>query len=244
MAVTYTVLADDSVTQGAAFGTGPKTSASFTPVAGTYLVAITGVMVQSGVTDPSGALTITDSQGLTWTRIGIVGNASTWSIGMAAWVCTVTPAASSMTITLDCGANNVWRYFITVLGVAASSGSAGGFASNTAAAVDGAYSETLSAAPTANDLSVFARFLDNNGTPALSMGAGWTVATDRQDSGGGGALAVATRGSSTSSTVSVSDAAVGSAANKAIDFAFNVTAMPPPPPPSANRARLTRASCW
>lgn len=221
MAVTYAVLLDSLST--ANFGTGAHTTASFTPTAGRRLVAVTGGQENNGTTDPAPSFTIADSQGLTWTKVGDVGNPASWSHGMAVWVSTPV-AASATTVTFDCGTRSIWRYFYSVFEVAGSAGVTAGYVEATAAATDGAYSKTLSAAPTTNDLSVFARILDT-ATTGLSMGAGWTVIGNQSDASSGGSMAVAVRTVSSSATVSISDTnTAGTTTAKASDFAFTITA--------------------
>lgn len=224
MAVTFADLYDGQ--SGTSHGTGTWTSGSFTPTSGRRLVAIAAMMEQDGNSDPTGDMTIADSQGLTWTAIGSVAGTDSWAIGMKAWISTAA-AASSTTIDLDAGTRNSYNYFLAVFEVAGSGGTTDGFVSDTTAGND-SYTVTLAATPTADDLCVFANFLDASVSGAgLDMGTGWTVIAERYDASGGGVLGVAVDDALASTTVTVDDAHIatgGEAYFKAVDFAFIVKA--------------------
>src|SRR4051812_47599034 len=98
------------------FGTGAFTTAAFTPANNSLIVV---VAAQSATTD-SGAegtdLTITDSAGLTWTsRVATAGVAAQadWSYGARIWTASVT-TGQSMTVSIDCGAFNIYNYDVAV----------------------------------------------------------------------------------------------------------------------------------
>jgi hypothetical protein len=218
--VTYTTLINSLST--ATFGTGTAATAAFTPPAGTQLLAITGGQEDNGVSDPSGDFTVSDSQGLTWTRVGAVGNASNWSHGLVAWISTPA-AATSMTVSFDCGTRNIYRYFYGVIALGGASGTAAGTVTNATSTTNGAYTVTLTATPDVAGLTVFARLLDTAVT-TLSMGSGWSVVVDQGDSSARGALAIAVRPSSNSTTVSIADTNVADTTTaKASDLAFILT---------------------
>lgn len=240
MAITYASLIDSLSTSN--FGTGAAATAAFTPTAGRRLVAVVGGQENNGTTDPSADFTISDSQNLTWTKIGDVGNPGNWSHGMVGWISTGAAAAST-TVTFDCAARNVWRYFYAIIEVSGASGFINGYIENSAATSDGAYTVTLPATPSPDDLTVFARLLDS-ATSGLTMGAGWTIVGNQGDSSGGGAMAVAVRPSSTSTSVSIVDASTVTASpGKSSDFAWIITAtVPRVLPGTTYRARLTRAA--
>lgn len=237
MGMPYAVLIDSLST--ANFGTGAATTGSFTPTAGRRLVAVVGGQENNGVTDPSADFTIADSQTLTWTKVGDVGNAGNWSHGMVAWTSTAA-AATSTTVTFDCAARNVFRYFYSVFEVEGATGTTG-YVENAAAATDGAYGVTLATPPRVTDLAVFARILDSS-TSSLAMAGGWVAVGNQSDSSGGGSVAVAVRPNSTVPTVAVADTNVtGTSAAKASDMAFVVTAasysvLPPQPHRRRNRS--------
>lgn len=221
MAIAYATLINSLST--ASFGTGSAPTASFTPTANRQLLAIAGGQENNGSADPSGDFTNFDSQGLTWTKVGEVGNASNWSHGLAAWISTPA-AAAAMTVSFDCLTRNIYRYFYAVLEFDGGTGATAGYVETSASTTDGAYSPTLTVAPGLDDLTVFARLLDSS-TTTLSMGGGWTVVMDQSDGSGGGSMAVAVRPTSTSTSVSVSDTNVaGVAAAKASDMAFVISA--------------------
>lgn len=222
MAISYTTLINSKSAAG--FGGGTFTTASFTPTANRQLLVVMSAEEDSGTTDPAAFFTISDSQGLTWTRVGYIGNAVTWSQGIVAWV-SGPAAATSSTVSFNCGAGRLIDiYFHGVLEFDGGTGATAGLVVTSATTTDGAYTKTLGVAPTDADLSVFVRMLDSS-TTTLSMGVGWTVVIDQSDPAGNGALAVAVRPTSTSTTVSVADTNVtGVPVGKASDMAFIVTA--------------------
>lgn len=221
MAVSYAVRLAQSVVIGFP-SSNPAVTNAFTPAAGEQLLClVAGTEQLQQNADFTGSWTITDSQGLTWTQIDRVANATVKAGGMTAWVSSPA-AATSMTITIDCSFYMFISNEIVVYGLTGTAGAIAGYVENGNAATDGAYTATLTTAPTANDLSVYARYIDSDAACTLSMDTGWTV--DASLTGlATGAFAVATRPSATSTTVSVLDTDTGSTTKrKAVDFAFIV----------------------
>lgn len=239
--VTYSVLL--SAASAASFGTGAYTTAAFTPAVDTRLAVIEHAQHNLGNTDPTPDFTLTDSQGLTWTRLAAVGNASSWSMGLAAWISSPVTSAVPTTLTFDAGTRNIYAYDFVVLGVRGASGTAAGVVTNGATATDGAYNVTLGATPSPNDLVIFARGLDTSGSSTLSMASDWSVLANVAESASDLLLAVAARRDSTSTTVSVSDTNTsGVSAFKGIDLAFILPAAGVAPTQNADVALVATAT--
>lgn len=162
---------------GTYYGTGAWTTSSFTPSNNSLLVAIAGLIENAGTTDPSGALTVTDSAGLTWTARANAGAATTWATGIRVWTAPVTTGAS-MTVSFDCGTRNSYQYFGAIFDYTGyDSGSPVGVTgSDGAIAFDGADSITLSGTPAADSEVIGAIYKDNGGTS--TEGTGWTELAD------------------------------------------------------------------
>lgn len=226
MAVTYVERLSQSKTIGFP-SADPAVFDAFTPAAGERLLAIVGAQeVLAHTQDFTGSLTISDTQGLTWTPIDAVANIAADAIGMRAWISS--PAtATSTTVTIDGSFYFFFSNELKVLGLSGASGAIVGYVENAAAATNGADALTLAAAPTTDDLTVFARYLDSDVGSGLDMGTGWTelaAVTGLL----GESFGVAIRTSSVSTTVTVTDTAVDAATvDKAISFAFTVQATVP-----------------
>ncbi len=198
MAVTVTNKLDHKGASGAL--------ASVTPTSGKRLLVCCGLMIQGGG-DPSGAVAISDTQGRTWTSIGSVGGGD-WGIGQRAFIASA-GTGTATSITLTCPGFTTYHWEATVLELDGESGTIAGVVTDSAMATDGAASVTLAATPATGDLTIFTRYCDtgtNDGAPHIAA-TGWTIVSDQSDSDSntGGALSVISRGSSTSTTVSVTD---------------------------------------
>ena len=171
-------------TSGVAFGAGAYTTAAFTPGIGVRLIVRAGVQSQTDSSVAGTDLTITDSMGpLTWTSIvaTATGDSPGWGYASRAWISSATTGSGSMTITLDCGAENVEQYRIHVevltgehaspVGVTAVGSDADG---------DGAGSITLSGTPASTSI-IFAMANASRNPGAggtIDVGTGWTEESD------------------------------------------------------------------
>lgn len=218
----------------AGHGTGTYVTGAFTPSNSSLLVVIVSIMEDSGSSDPSGDLTITDSAGLTWTSQATVGNASAWSIGQRAWTAPVTTGAS-MTVTFDCGARNIYQYFVEVADYTGY-GAVGQIGTNAALATDGADSVVLAGAPAATSEVIGAIMQDATGTAgAAPLDGTYTELYDLDSLSGSASQAQARAAGSTSASFSWSDVGVGAALFKATGIAIEITeagAAPTPIPQS------------
>lgn len=215
---------------GASHGTGSYTTGSFTPSANSLLTVIVCAETNNGSSNISASLTITDSAGLTWTAITNVGNSTSWATGMRAWRAPVGASPSSMTVTVDCGANNIYEYLVDAIdftGYDTSSpigatATGGGSGSNGLGA-DGAASITLSAAPASSSLVIGALGGDTSSAGGVTYGTGWTELYDVRGPGEA-FLQVQERTGSTSTTVGWNDICTSGTAWKSLGLAFEVKA--------------------
>jgi len=87
-----------------------------------------------------------------------------------------------MTVTLDCGARNIYFYFVHVVAYTGSNTSTptGATATDSATVTNGAESLTLSAAPASDSEVIAARLLEASGagTVLAAEGSGWTEVYD------------------------------------------------------------------
>jgi len=206
------------------------TTTGVTPAGGRRLLVIAIASDSGDSNDEMDAeMTISDSQALTWNVASTVSVSTPFNrVGLKAWLTTTDAAASSTTISVDAGTYDVyWR--VAIIEVAGTDGTIAGNAVNATAALDGGYTVTLGATPTADDAVIFARVLrsdHNSGAGALDMAAGWTEL--RNDPGDGlfnGKLGVFYNDNTTSTSVVVDDTAVNDAyAGAAADMAFIIKA--------------------
>jgi len=204
-------------------GTGSFVTGSFTPSDDSLLVVIVGCMEDSGSSDPSGDLTISDSAGLTWTSRANTGNASAWSIGVRIWTAPVT-TGTSMTVTIDCGARDIYWYGVTVADYTnyAGVGTAG---TNAATATDGADSVTLAASPSATSEIIGAIMQDPTGAGGATPGTAVShVELYEVDSLTGAAMQSQARpAGSTSAAFSWDDVGTSAALYKGVAAAIEIT---------------------
>ena len=215
---------------GASHGTGSYTTGSFTPSANSLLTVIVCAETNNGSSNISASLTITDSAGLTWTAITNVGNSTSWATGMRAWRAPVGASPSSMTVTVDCGANNIYEYLVDAIdstGYDTSSPigatATGGGSGSNGLGTDGAASITLSAAPASSSLVIGALGGDTSSTGGVTYGTGWTELYDVRGPGEA-FLQVQERTGSTSTTVGWNDICTSGTAWKSLGLAFEVKA--------------------
>ena len=213
-------------------GTGGFTTGSFTPSANSLLIVTCFILPNGGSTDVSGSLTISDSAGLTWTAIANVGNATYWSSGQRAWRAPVGASPSSMTVTVDCGANDIYFYLTTAIdftgydtstpiGATATGGSSG----STGLGIDGAVSITLSGAPASDSyvIGLLGQDYGTAGTNNVAPGSGWTELYDFRGSDNYEGVQLQERTGSTSTTVGWGDIDNGTCiVSKTIALAFEV----------------------
>lgn len=158
-------------------GSGPATTASFTPASSSLLCVIAAADEQTGVGMTAADLTISDSTGATWTSRALTGAAPSWYYGLRAWTTPITTGAS-MTVSIDCGAVDlhdvaIWAFDVTGYDTGSP---IGGTAVGSDADGNGAASLTLSAAPASGDIVAAAVMVQTAGTGAVTHGTGWTEA--------------------------------------------------------------------
>lgn len=235
MAVTPAHILDQQPT--AQHGNGPYTSASFTPTAGRRLLVFVNSHDDTGIsTSIHDKFTISDSQGLTWTRIGSVGGtAGTNWPGLAVWFSSPV-AATAMTVTIDCDSIFLGRPILSVSELDGFLGLVRGLVTNGSRPADGGYSFDMEASHASGELAVFGRGVDDgsrsgNGGASLDMPSGWTVHADRYDENAlnQGAFAFATNSTLLDNTVTVDDTnLVLTASTATYDIAFILSDQPPP----------------
>lgn len=156
-------------------GTGSFTTGAFTPPDNSLLVVAIYAHGTSGA-DISSSQTISDSVGLTWTSRALVGVAASDGLGIRVWTAPVTTGAS-MTITADCGAENVFKYGVHRIAYTGyDTGSPTG--ATATAGVSGATDDetiTLSASPaTTSEVVAAMGIIMGGGTQLVTPGTGWT----------------------------------------------------------------------
>ena len=115
MSAVTNALATGSTTNGTSYASG-----AFTPAAGDYLL----VSVHASDTAVDG--TISDSQGLSWSKIGsVVSNTNNRVI---TFISTTTAAASSMTVTWDCTGDAATGAIVSIVRISGSGGQVRQFA--------------------------------------------------------------------------------------------------------------------
>lgn len=214
-----------SANSGEGHGTGPFTTASFTPASNSLLVVLVGACY-SGTSNNPANITMSGG-GLNWTRQLAVSRANGNESGLQVWAAEVGTAAP-MTLTLDEGSDSVYVYFAQVRNYAsynASSKFGGSVTSMTLSEPTGAL--TLSAAPAASSEIIAARFHNaaGFGVTSATPGAGWRELGDQYPFVGVCGLEGQMRGGSTSRQVAwtdVNDAHLG--AEELIGLAIEVKA--------------------
>lgn len=226
MPVTFSALLEGK--SGDGHGTGSFETGSFTPTAGRRLVAFVAAHDRSGSSqDVAAEFTITDSQGRTWTKRAEVGETSGfWRNGIAAWI-SDEASASSMTVTFDCGSVDLGQYYFGIFEITDSDGSIAGYVeAATSVPDDGAHSIVLGATPTADDLVVYARYMEGRDITGPTMPAGWTSVCDETCVSGNefGSLGVVVNDGFTSDTISITDMRAAGTGYDAMNCAFIIPA--------------------
>ena len=199
---------------------------SFTPPDNSLLVVTTYVQDDSSATDLGDDMTVSGG-GWTYTRRKTVQEGTSWATGMVQWTAPVGTGAS-MTLTIDCGANNIRSYFVTVVAYTGydTVTVVGADASDNLMATDGADTLTLSAAPaSSSEVVASLRPEGINSNTAVAHGAAdWTEAVDTAASGRFGGLQTQVRGGSTSTTVTWDDVASHQGATQVVGIALEILA--------------------
>ncbi len=156
----------DIVVSTASWDTG-----SFTPTASTRLLVSVSAIGLTGV-DISGDLTISDSQGLTWTQVGAVGKTDGEGLdtGLATWISSPV-AATSTTITFDCGSRLIYQWAAGAIELAGTDATIAGYVEDASITQDGSFTVTLGATPAADDVVFYIR------TFGYPTDGGWGAAT-------------------------------------------------------------------
>lgn len=208
------------------FGTGAYTPAGqpFTPQNDSLLLAMVGCSGDPG-TMASFNPTISDSAGGSWVaQVSSSLNAGGWITGGRLFLCQVV-TGSSRSVSVDHGSDNVFGYGVSIIefvGHDLTTPVTGVVAKQ--AAINGADSVTLTAAPTVDDFSLgFAVKEANTGTIAITQGSGFTEVHDVAGSAGGVATQYEERTGSTSTTVDWADMNTGASdVFREFIFAINV----------------------
>lgn len=167
------------VRSGTGHGTGSYTTGSFTPSNNSLLVIFVWAQhnnANSGVI----ADTLTVSGGsLTYTsRVQAQDDgatSATWGGGIRCWTAPVTTGAS-MTITVDCGAIDIYNYSVHVFELTDynTSTPVGATATRADETNSGSVSITLSGTPASDSYVLAAGYLDEASDTGLTTGTGWT----------------------------------------------------------------------
>jgi hypothetical protein len=190
---------------------GDTTTSSVVVTAGNLILVVFAPTRNSiGTSSWLDGMSVSDSNSRSWTRI--VGacnynNAVNWDVAIAAFV--AVSNGSPGTITVHSGVTN-YSTCVSVSEVSGSSGSVSGAVVATSELGDGPFSQTLSDAPTDDDLTIAARFFSAGGAaytpPSATMETGWDYINEAEDMPGYlGSLILFARSSSTSATVSYTD---------------------------------------
>lgn len=233
MPVTFAALLEGK--SGAPQGNSSFTTGSFTPTAGRRLVAlVAGHDVDGFGVDIAAEFTITDSQGRTWAKRAEVGQASGfWRNGIAAWI-SDEAAATSMTVSFDCGIIGIGQYFFSIFEITDSDGTIAGYVEADGVPDDGAHSVVLGATPDADDLVVYARYMEGRDITGPTMPAGWTSVCDQTNTSGAqdyGSLGVVVNDNFTSGTISITDMRAAGLGSDAMECAFIIPAASAPAVP-------------
>ena len=222
MAVTYTT---HGTWQSGVPDDGTWDTDSFTPAAGTRLIAVVGLVTVDGV-DRSGTISISDSQGLTWTPIGAVGDSDGVDTALAAWISDDATAAVSTTITFTTTASDVFQYVAGVVEVDGSDGTIAGYVEDITPPLNGSGTITLGATPTTDDVVLYLRALGyatDNGWGAIDVASPYTQALVSPGNLSG--LTFVASDAATTTTITINDASPGyDPSTRMVDMAFIVRA--------------------
>jgi hypothetical protein len=193
--------------------TGATTTASFSSTDGYKILVIYSVTKSSiGTTNWSSGLTCVDSLSNTFTLIGnscYFNDDTNWDVGIGVFVLESNGSNRTLTLSPPSGVA-LYSSCYTVLEVSDLDGTAKGLVvQNTLS--NGSLNLTLTEAPTTNDTTIFTRYWSVGGTavtaPTVSMDTGWNsyVVEVNNLTSYQGSLALYSRDSSTSTSVSVLD---------------------------------------
>ena len=192
-------------------------SGSVTASSGSHLLVVFGAVRDARTTaDWASGITVSDTRGATWTISALVhyanvGNANQWwdvAVGVA-----IAPAdgnATQVTVSAPSGVT-LYSAMLAVHSVTGASGVLAGATGITAGiSPSAAIALTLGAAPTTDDLTLFARFWSAGGgsTPSspTALLSGWTSVSEvLRLWDWAGSLSASARGDSTSTAVACSD---------------------------------------
>lgn len=177
MALSRTVLLTDNSAAG--HGTSGWTSGAFTPPDNSVVVAAVAFMEDSGTTDPTGDVSLSGG-GLTWTKQQTAAAIGAWTGGVAIWTAPVA-TGTSMSVTVDCAARNIYRYVCSVVAYTGADTAVGGKAKLDTGPVNGAATMNLDAEPQ-NGSEIFAALMSDTGSGS-APGSGWTEIHDVQTLG-------------------------------------------------------------
>jgi hypothetical protein len=214
-------------TSGLNHGAGAFVTDAFTPSNNSLAIAIVCFVANGDTGSEGNILTISDSATLTWTSIAVTTASPNWTYGIRAWRAPVT-TGTSMTLTLDAGAEDVYAYRATVLDYTGyDTGSpSGGTIVGSDADGDGAASITLSSTPASDsEVIAFVMKVISAGVGAVTPGSDFTELSG-SDTGisGWAAFQGQTRTGSTSTTVGWDDLDVGGSPLGATMLAFEIKA--------------------
>ena len=166
-------------------GTGSFTTGAFTPTANSLLVCIAEASEDSGTTNPAADITISDSEGLTWTPQVLAGSAVSWSLGHRVFTAPVGASPASMTITVDCGARNISRWHVRTFDITGHNVASPvvQVQSDNSIATNGADSMAVfGSSVTSGNLviSILGRDIAPGATSVVTHGTGWTELFDGQ----------------------------------------------------------------
>ena len=194
-------------------GTGGFTTGAFTPPNSSLLVVAVFAHANVLGADISADMTIADSETLTWTSRVVIGSATADGGGLRIWTAPVTTGAS-MTITVDCGARDVWKYHVHRYAYEGYNTSSPTGATASAAVDSPADDETitLSASPASTSEVVAAMGEVFGGdTHSVTVGTGWTEIYEDTVAGDFSLSQSQIRTGSTSTTVVWDDVDAGTA---------------------------------
>lgn len=197
-----------SWTSTSTYGTGSYTTGSFTPPANSLLL----VIIERLGNNTTGDLGQASCSGgsLSWTFLGSARGEANWSSRTDAHYAEVGGSPSSMTLTVD-DAYNIYQWNVVCVaytGYDTATPIAGYVTSGSTDIGDGSETQTLAATPTANDVSLYALFIDCGSIANPTMASGWTELYESGEADSG-EVVLAERTGSTSTSVTCDDTYTG-----------------------------------
>lgn len=212
-------------TSSLAFGTGTFTTSSFTPPANCLLVISVGAESNAGTNVNVGTDLTLSGGGLTYTSRGLINLTPYWSCGERVWTAPVGASPSSMSLDIDCGADNIYLYKVNVVAYTGYkvSDPVGAIGTNAAFPTAGAASLTLNASPLATSEVIASAFVNHaSASSAITPDAAWTEVYENP--GDYCTLQTQIRTGSTSTSVDWSDVSVTGSAYKGGAIAIEIKA--------------------